>query len=253
MPPDGFRSFSPFAALRDELGSRYLQFYGFRPSDSLQSHLKGIVPATYVAAFAAGLIARRSRTEGAGMLLWLAGIYVGGLAVFDSTRQPYYLVYAVTAMAVVFAAMLCAYAGRGSLYRFGAVGAACAVALVNLGTLGYRSVRLDTMHNGFLPALAYLEKSVPAGSVIMGSGEFGFGLGFDGGLTDDPALGYYSGKKPDFIVVDPLTYQENFKEFRRTEPHVYRHIMNMLAKDCARVYDQGSYQVYARRQNRLAP
>ncbi len=238
---------SPLTAIHDEVVRRYLNYYGFRATDSLQARLKAVVPAAYVAVFALSLGARRLRTGVAGTLLGLAGIYVGGLAIFDSTRQPYYLVYAITAVGVIFAVVLCEFALRGALHRFAAVSAALLILLVNLGTLGYRILRLDTMHNGFAPVLTFLKEAAPAGSAVIASGEFGFGLGFDSGITDDPTLGYYSGKRPDFIVVDPLTYQQSFLEFRRKEPALYGHVKGLLGQEYMRVYNRNSYEVYAKR------
>ncbi len=240
--------FSPLQAARAEVSRRYLQFFGLGASGSPASLLKAIVPAVYVLAFAVAAGTRRLRTGGTGTLLWLAGLYVVGLAIFDSTRQEYYLVYSMTALAVVFAVVVRDWAARGALYRLAAAGVACVVVLANVGTLGHRILRLDTMHSQFFPALRFLEKAAPAGSAIYGSGEFGFGLGFDSGLTDDPTLGYYSGKRADFVVVDPLTYTESFNEFRRKDPKIYQHVRNLLDGEYVRVYDRGSYQVYARRQ-----
>jgi len=239
--------FSPLQAAKAEVSRRYLQFFGFGVSGAAAAALKAVVPAVYVLTFAAGAATRRLRAGGTGTLLWLAGIYVFGLAIFDSTRQGYYLVYSMTALTVVFAVVVCNYASRGAFHRLAAAGTVAAIVLVNMGTLGHRILRLDTMHSQFLPALRFLEKTAPAGSAITASGEFGFGLGFDSGLTDDWTLGYYSGKKADFIVVDPLTYQESFSEFQRKDPKVYRHVRNLLDGEYVRVYDRGTYQVYARR------
>jgi hypothetical protein len=78
----------------------------------------------------------------------------------------------------------------------------------------------------------------------MGSAELGFGLGFDEHLIDDSYLGYYSGRRPDFIVVDEI-YALSFQGSQVERPAIYAHINKLLTEDYKLVYDQALYRIYA--------
>ncbi len=244
--------FSPLRAVRAEVVRRYLHSFGFADFDSGASRAKVLMPAILFAGFAVAWWTRRMRSGGTGTLLGVAAICAGALAIFDSTRQSYYLVHSMTALAVVLAVLARTWWIRGGARRIAAAGVVCLLAAVNVGSLGYRILRLDTMRSGYLPAAQFLKKPAAAGKLIFASGEFGFALGFDSNLTDDPTLGYYTRRSPDFIVVDPLSYREAFDALRRNSPEVHEHVTRLLEKSYEKVYDRGAYQIYARRSRRDA-
>ena len=80
----------------------------------------------------------------------------------------------------------------------------------------------------------------------MASSEFGFAYGFRPNLLDDIRLGYYSGKTPQFIVVEEA-YQYNFEAWQRSDPALYRFIRRRLAEEYEPVYDHHGYRIYRRR------
>ena len=78
----------------------------------------------------------------------------------------------------------------------------------------------------------------------MGSAELAFELGFDGNLVDDPRLGYRSGKRPSFIVIDQNRYAEWIPQYEQREPQTYRYIQDMMAREFHPVLDNAGYKVY---------
>jgi hypothetical protein len=70
----------------------------------------------------------------------------------------------------------------------------------------------------------------------MGSAELCFWLGFNGRVLDDPALGQDSGKRADFIVIEPR-YEQRIAGSPASQ---------QLAENYSQVYERGSYHVYAR-------
>jgi hypothetical protein len=80
----------------------------------------------------------------------------------------------------------------------------------------------------------------------MGSAELAFELGFGGNLVDDPRLGYRSGKRPSFIVIDKNRYAEWIPQYEQREPDTYRYIHDMMAREFHQVLDNPAYKVYAR-------
>jgi hypothetical protein len=78
----------------------------------------------------------------------------------------------------------------------------------------------------------------------MGSAELAFELGFDGNLVDDPRLGYRSGKRPTFIVIDQNRYAEWIPQYQQREPETYRYIHDMIDREFHPVLDNAGYKVY---------
>jgi hypothetical protein len=48
----------------------------------------------------------------------------------------------------------------------------------------------------YMPVVDYLQQHVPPGTLVMGSAELGFHLGFTPALIDDVRLGYFSSRRP---------------------------------------------------------
>jgi hypothetical protein len=116
-------------------------------------------------------------------------------------------------------------------------------AALQLGGLLLR-IRQDDYRRSYLPAIDFLKRN--AGSaLIMGSTDLAFQLGFDANLVDDIRLGYYSGKRPDFIVIDEI-YENAFAGIETQDMTVYQHMMDLLANEYHPVYDHGHYKIYAR-------
>ena len=81
----------------------------------------------------------------------------------------------------------------------------------------------------------------------MGSAELGFSLGFTSQLLDDTRLGYYSGRHPEFIVVDSR-YQSWIVGYLASEPAVQAHVQTLLAQ-YEQVYAHGTDVIYRCRQH----
>jgi hypothetical protein len=80
----------------------------------------------------------------------------------------------------------------------------------------------------------------------MGSSELAFELGYVDSLVDDPRLGFRSGKRPNFIVIDKNRYAEWIPQYQQREPETYRYIRGMMDGEFHAVLKNDAYQVYAR-------
>jgi len=96
----------------------------------------------------------------------------------------------------------------------------------------------------YKPAIAVLQRNLRPGQSVIGSAELGFGLGFDR-VKDDANLGYYSGRRADFIVIDP-NYQAHLAHLAQAQPAVYASLQHLLAGAYRPVYSNSIYTVYAR-------
>jgi hypothetical protein len=121
----------------------------------------------------------------------------------------------------------------------------CGVLLLQVGGAIYK-MRQDTYRNSYAPAINFLKQNASPSSLIMGSSALGFGLDFPDNLVDDVKFGYYSGRRADFIVIDP-DYALTLPAFKEGQPEVAAYINRLVVKDYRLAYNDGSYRIYARR------
>ena len=95
--------------------------------------------------------------------------------------------------------------------------------------------------------MAFLDQHAGPKSLIIGNSELGFHFGFFNNVIDDSTLGYYSGKRPDFIVVDANGYGEAFKGYSSQDPGLDRFVRKTLNEDFQRIYTGAVYTIYRRR------
>ncbi len=79
----------------------------------------------------------------------------------------------------------------------------------------------------------------------MGSAELGFQLGFDSNLIDDIRLGFRTGKRPAYIVMEKR-YAEWLDWAKTNDPPNYAYIETLLAKEYRLLYDHLGYRIYER-------
>lgn len=82
----------------------------------------------------------------------------------------------------------------------------------------------------------------------MGSAELGFSLGFDRPLVDDVKLGFSTGKRPDFVVMEERYRQWVSAYAREREPETYAFIQRLLRQEMHLAYQHNGYEIYARKQ-----
>ena len=129
--------------------------------------------------------------------------------------------------------------------RWALVAVVAAVVLVQLATTG-RRVTQRAYATSYLPVTAYLKEHTQSKDIIMGSSELAFELGYVDNLVDDQRLGFRSGKRPNFIVIDKNRYAEWIPQYQQREPETYRYIHGMMEREFHEVLENSAYQVYAR-------
>ena len=123
--------------------------------------------------------------------------------------------------------------------------AATGLIVLQLGGIG-RRIAVNQYARDYMPAVEFLQQRASPGALIMGSAELGFHLGFTPRLIDDRRLGYFSGHRPEFVVVDDR-YRDWFDGEFSTEPDVQRHIRHLLSERFVLVYDRPPYSIYQSR------
>ncbi|HEX8068916.1 MAG TPA: hypothetical protein VF546_03125 [Pyrinomonadaceae bacterium] len=239
----------PWLGLKWELTRRYATAYGLGAHSAGHTGpiiLKSLVLVAYACALLGVLFVRPLRTaRHVRVLLWLTLIYFVALSVVDGQKLYYYLVHIVPLYTALLAVWLCWCWRRRVVPRWLTGLCVAGLLTVQAGGLLYR-MKVNTYRQGYAPAVAFLRERTTPQTLVMATGDMGFGLGFDRALADDTRLGYYTGLRPDVIVVEEI-YAENFKGWRTTEPALADHVARTLARYDL-VFDRGGYQIYFARQ-----
>ncbi len=257
---------SPWLSLRREITERYLPNFGLASYSSGLARIGLLILVAYAAGVIGSVCSRGIRQHrGFRTVLFLAGVYVVGLMIFDSTKKHHYLVYCTTPLCVVWSMWIYWLWVKRLVPRVFIVIAAFGLVFVQVGRLLHTMISVDSYRKTYLPAVTFLKNNVPAGGLVMGSIELGFDLGFDTGLSDDPSLGYFTGKKPDLVVVTTPSSKPAFADsrfpglawslhdpitctrFGRVRWQVYDHVTALL-QSYRRVYEGRGYEIYARPQ-----
>lgn len=237
---------APWSAIRAEITGRYLDSYGLGPDSGGLEHLKAVVLVAYAVALLSILFSRRIRLhKGYRALLILTGLYFLMLTFVEGKKSSLYLIYVVPFFATLLAVWIhwC-----WTKRRFPAgllMLAASGLVVLQFSGVLYLMKRND-YENKYMPAVNFVKSQSDAETLVLGPSELAFELGFRENFVDDFHLGYYSGKKPDLIVVD-ASYRDRFEWFRDKKPQVYQHINNLLTTEYTEIYHHASFEVYARK------
>jgi hypothetical protein len=234
---------APLAGIIREVRVRFLERLYLPPYATGVRRLSVLIPVFYW--LSAVLLA--FRRSGPRLLGVLAILYFFAFSILESTKPPFYLVHITPLLACCLALWSWSVWRAGGGFRWAGP---CVVAVV----LGIQlvwiagAIRQDTYHKAYLPAMAFLSREAQPGSLIIGNSELGFYFGFFGGhVVDDASLGYYSGKRADFLAVDVNGYREAFKGFASRDPGLDRYVRKTLTDDYRIVYENPVYTIYRRR------
>jgi hypothetical protein len=234
----------PWETLMRELRIRYLTAYGLglhsAGHESPWVRLKAISLVMYLMGVVGCLSwsSIRQRPE-VRVLLGLTAIHFFYLAFYENMKFSYYLVFLLPlywALAAVFAVAL----GRAVPRAGWAVAAALGGAsLIQVGGITAK-IRIDDYARSYLPAVEFVRQHAAPQDQVNASCSFGFAYGFERNLMDDPALGYYSGRKPKYIVAEEI-YDGWWDTVEDSNVHEYC-LKTLAAYDL--IYDRAFYRVY---------
>ena len=240
---------APWLGFLREVRFRYFMGFGLgRHSIGHEGpvYLKILILAGFMTGVAGAVFTRDIRRDKRyRVLMLLAAIFFVLLALLDGQKAYYYLIHIFPFYAALTAVWVYRLWQRRPRLRIPAAAGIAGVLLLQIGATYYRGTRY-TYERTYQPAIAFLKQSVPPGRTIMGSASLGFGLDFRRNLVDDVRLGYYTGRKPDYIVVNE-EYFLVFLDYRHNDPEIYEFIEKRLTEEYSRVYDREGFQVYAAR------
>jgi len=238
---------APWAGLWTEVVDRYLAHFGLARESNGLSRLKLLIPLAQAVGVAGLLSSRHMRSRpGCRAVLLVSAVHFGLLALYDGQKLPYYLVHTVPLLDMVLAIWIASSWSSQSIRR--PLLALLLTALFGVQILtSVQRISHNPYRTSYLPAVAFLKKNAGDKELIMGSAALDFEMGFNRNVLDDPRLGYYSGKTPQFIVVGDTDFGEYFRDFELQEPAVYTFIVSRLCNDYRPVYDHAGQKIYVRR------
>jgi len=199
-----------------------------------------LILAVYLAAIAVAASQRNLRRSTLGTLILYQTIAVAAILLFfEGAKQPWYLAHLVFPFTAALALAVQSL-WRSSARRLLPIGLAAFVGL----QLAYPALLMvqNKYRRSYLPAIAAVRPCT--GQCVEGTAELGFGLGFEH-VLDDPRLGLLTGKRPDYIVLDPR-YRSYIEHAREERPDLYTYFTQLLHRDYRESFDNGYYTIYTR-------
>jgi len=238
---------APLVGLAAEIRVRFLDRAYAPPYATGMRKLTVLIPLIYAAGVIGAWSSRVGKERpGARLLAVMAVVYLLAFGILEGAKPAFYLVHITPLLACCTAAWIVAERGRGTWRRRVAAGTAALLILLQVSWIGY-GIRRDSYRNAYLPAVAYLKQHAGPNDLIFAVSEFAFGLGFYGPYRDDSTLGYFTGKRAAYIVMDEPGYGEAFRGFARINPALYGYVRKALKEDYQKVYSNAVYEIYARR------
>jgi hypothetical protein len=198
-----------------------------------------LIPVMYALA-ALALLIRKHRARWLGIL---AVVYFLMFGILEAHKPPFYLVHLTPLLACCLGVWAWLECNAGNARRRAAVGAVAILVTLQTTWIAYACWQ-NPYRTAYLPAMAFLDRNAGPNSTIIGNSELGFHFGFYNNVIDDSTLGYYSGRRPDFIVVDDNGYREAFKGYLSKDAGLDRYIHKILTEDYAQAYAGPIYTIY---------
>lgn len=240
---------SPFQNIVREFTEHYPHAYGLGPHSAGHSgpiYLKSLILIGYIVGIAGSLLItelRQSKTWRLLLIVTLAYFLI--MAIIDGQKQTTYLIHIVPLYIIMLAGVTVTMWRQSKLPR--AVLAVAILGIIALPAGGMLlKIKQNTHGNYYEPMIAHLQQNMGPNDFVMGGSDLAFGLGFEANLIADGRYGYYTGKRPRYIVYDSgteLTWQNSQKFF----PEFYEYFPRLLRYEYRIAYENAAYKIYERR------
>ena len=233
----------PFGELWREIKLRYLVNFGIGEGLSSIGQIKIVLLVSYLSAVA-GILSVESlrKSKAAQVFLLFALQEFVMLILLDGMKQHYYMIHITPTLTVILAVFI-DWLLKNKTLKFSAIGLLTIIFAVHFGTNLLRFNK-DDYHNNYLSAADLLNQNVQPDDLIIASSEFWFGLNRREHLLDDYRLGYLTGKRAKFIVMDKPRYKDWFANLAEKEPKTFHFMRSLLQNEYSIIYEDSVYQIY---------
>lgn len=240
---------SPLGNIVREFTEHYPHAYGLGQNSGGHSgpiYLKSLILIGYVAGILGSLLIADLRQNSRWRLLMVVTlVYFLIMAIIDGQKQTTYLIHIVPLYIVMLAGVTGTLWQQNKLPRVVLVIAILGFIALPAGGMALK-IKQNTYGNFYAPVIAYLKTNMGRDDFVMGGADLAFGLGFDANLIADGRYGYYTGKRPRYIVYDSgteLTLQGSKKFFAE----FYEYFPRMLRDEYRISYENAAYKIYERK------
>lgn len=206
------------------------------------------VRASYaIAALAAFAVLRdRSERRVATLLVVVLAIQMAFLAFPEGNKAQYYLVTPLPFLALLIGVFF----DRALMWPRVRPIIVVWLGLLVLSTVGgvFMALVRNEIETAYRPVCRIVSAASP--DRVVGSAEFAFCLGFEGPLTDDSHLGFYSGRAPDVFILDER-YRETLSS--AAEQPEYLAYAKALIGESTVIHQNRNYVVYRRARSLSRP
>jgi len=248
-----FTGMDRWSGLRSPLGAfygeirRYLAVFDWYRATSFWMRFQASILVLYGLGVVSALFTPSIRRRPGYRILLLCGVlFYSLLALFEGLKSSPYIVHTLPIAAALLAASIVHYVSADGLpwTRWSAVAVLTAFLCLQL-TYGIQSNWFPQERWNYGAMVEFLAHHATPSSQMMGGAELAFERGFNPNLIDDPRLGYYSGKRADFIVAN-VVYRGWFQRSKTRYPNIHEHIQEVLRTRYREVFHNPSYTVYQR-------
>jgi 4-amino-4-deoxy-L-arabinose transferase-like glycosyltransferase len=239
---------APLDAIKAEIVTRHLEGHG------LGGHwagsvvrLKLLVLLAYAIGVGASATIRAIREQkGCRPLLVLTAVTFGFMSLFIGIKAHVHLIHIIPLYAALVAFTLYGAWTKRLLPAPLVITAAAGLFSLQIGGVAY-AMSKNPYGTQYMPAVSFLSRQIEqTPGLVLGTAELGFQLGFTDQLVDDLAMGYYSGKRPRYLVVNPR-YEEHWRQVAISHPDLWRYVDGARREEYRKLYDYNGYKIYARR------
>ncbi len=242
----GFFS-APLAELWREIRVRYLFNFGIGDGLSRAGRIKIFILAGYLMSLIGILSVKNLREQMLSRFLLLIALQqFVMLLLLDGLKQHYYMIYVAPTLTAILAVFVTWLWRQNKPLKV--VSAAMLLTIAGIhSSVHFLRFKRDDYHTRYLAAGNALNQNAQPNDLIMATSEFWFVLNHKENLVDDFRLGYLTGKKPVFVVMDSLHYKDWIPNLTKNENATYQFIENLLQNDYLIIYEDDTYQVYKHR------
>lgn len=240
---------SPFDGLIREFTQRYPHAFGLLAHSGGHSgpiFLKSLILFGYALGVLGVLLTKELRTNRNYIaLLILTAIYFLWMGLMDGQKQTYYIIQILPFYLIMLAVWI-NWLWRKKfpprpLIALGLSG----LLLLGIGGMGLR-IKQNTYGNFYLPMIEFLKQNSTENDLIMGGAELGFGLGFPKNHIADGRFGFYTGKRPKFIMYDSGV-ENSYNDSKIYFPEFYEYFPRLLNEEYRVAYENDAFKIYERR------
>ena len=239
---------SPFSGIVREFTEKYPHAYGLGETSGGHSgpiYLKSLIIVSYVAGILGVLVSKSLRgNRNYQLLLVLTAVYFVVIALIDGQKQTPYLVHIIPFYCALLAIWLEMTWRDRRLPRPLLIAAVAVLMILQTGGMALR-IKQNTYGNFYLPMAKYLKDNAADSDLIMGGADIAFDLGFPANHIADGRFGFYSGKRPKYIVYDSAV-ESSWLGAKRDYPQLYEYLPRLL-QDYEVVYENAAYKIYRRK------